>query len=140
MAAILAILSLAAASAAAPNPEADAWDVVATMAAALAEPNEYAFMKPIAKSVAEHGYLELQVRALVHTNDVVSSISPVTNEGDDKQRTLEVDWYMQIHPQAPGRSLIERRENIKLTMVKAGKHWMITAISPATFFAAPDTN
>jgi hypothetical protein len=124
----------------APNAEADSWDVIATMAAALAEPNEYAFMKPIAKSLEEHDLIERQVRVLVHTNDVVSSISPVTNEGDDKQRTLEVDWYLEIHPHSPGQSLIQRRENVKLVMVKTGKRWMITSLLPVAFFTAPSTN
>jgi hypothetical protein len=124
----------------APNAEADSWDVVATMAAALAEPNEYGFMKPISKSVEAHDTIERQVRALVQTNDIVSTISPVTNEGDEKKRTLEVDWYMEIKPHAPGQSLVQRRETIKMVMEKTGKRWIITSIAPVSFFGPPETN
>ena len=119
---------------------ADAWDVVATMAAALAEPNDAAFMKPIAKSFDQHDRVQRQVRALVQTNNVVSSISPVSNEGDDKQRTLEVDWYLEIQPQAAGAAVTQRRETIKLTLVKTGKRWMITTLEPVAFFAPVATN
>jgi hypothetical protein len=140
-----AILIAAVALASAPiaraaDAEADSWDVIATMAAALAEPNEYAFMKPIAKSLEEHDLIERQVRVLVNTNNVTSSISPLANEGDDKTRTLEVDWYMEIQSHSPGQSLIQRRENVKLVMMKTGKRWMITALSPVAFFTAPSTN
>jgi hypothetical protein len=138
---LIAALALASAPAArAADAEADSWDVIATMAAALAEPNEYAFMKPIAKSLEEHDLIERQVRVLVNTNNVTSSISPLANEGDDKKRTLEVDWYMEIQPHSPGQSLIQRRESIKLVMVKTGKRWMVTALSPVAFFTAPSTN
>lgn len=124
-----------AAAAAPPDSAADVWDVVATMAAALAEPNDAGFMKPIAKSFGQHGVIERQVRALVQTNEVVSSVSPVANEGDDQQRTLEVDWYMEIQPKSPGQPLSRRKENVKLTLVKTGKRWMITQLSPVEFFA-----
>ena len=138
----MAALALAAqlAFGATPDAPAEAWDVVATMAAALAEPNDAAFMKPISKSFEQHGLVERQVRALVRTNDIVSSISVVANEGDDKQRTLEVDWYLEIQPRSLGQSLTQRRENIKLTMVKTGKRWMITSLSPVDFFAPPPSN
>ena len=118
----------------------DAWDVVATMAAALAEPNDAAFMKPISKSFEQHDLVGRQVRALLQTNEVVSSVSPLVNEGDDKQRMLEVDWYIEIQPRAPGAPVTQRREPIKLTMAKTGKRWMITSFAPIEFFSPPATN
>ena len=127
------VIGISLASAA--TPEAEVWDVVATMAAALAEPNDAAFMKPISKSFEQHGLIERQVRALVQSSEVVSSISPVANEGDDKRRTLEVDWYLEIQPRAAGQALTQRRENIKMTLVKTGKRWMITSLEPIAFFA-----
>lgn len=122
------------------EPSADAWDVVATLAAALAEPNYAGFMKPIAKSCDQHDRIERLVRALIQTNDVVSSISPIMNEGDDKQRMLEVDWYMEIQPQTAGGNQTRRHEYIKATLTKTGKRWMITALIPIEFFAPPSTN
>ena len=127
------VIGISLASAA--TPEDEVWDVVATMAAALAEPNDAAFMKPISKSFEQHGLIERQVRALVQSSEVVSSISPVANEGDDKRRTLEVDWYLEIQPRAAGQALTQRRENIKMTLVKTGKRWMITSLEPIAFFA-----
>jgi len=132
----LAVLALATTLAfgAAPDPAAEAWDVVATLAAALAEPNDAAFMKLVAKSFEQHDLLGRQVAALVQTNEIVSSVSPVSNEGDDKQRTLEVDWYMEVQPRSPGGNLTQRRENVKLTLVKTGKRWMITSLTPVSLF------
>ena len=125
---------------AAADPAAETWDVVATMAAALAEPNDAAFMKPISKSLEQHDLIHRQVRALVQTNNVVSSVSPLSNEGDEKQRTVEVDWYLEIQPQTAGAAVAQRRESVKLTLVKTGKRWMITALTPIAFFAAPPSN
>ena len=138
----LAVFAIAAqlVFAATPDPAAEAWDVVATMAAALAEPNDAGFMKPISKAFEQHDQIARQVRALIETNNVVSSISAVVNEGDDKRRTLEVDWYLEIQPQSAGASLTQRRENVKLTMTRTGRRWMITALAPIAFFAAPPSN
>jgi len=133
----LAVLALATTLAfgAAPDPAAEAWDVVATLAAALAEPNDAAFMKPVAKSFEQHDLLGRQVAALIQANEIVSSVSPVSNEGDDKQRTLEVDWYMEVQPRSPGGNLTQRRESLKLTLVKTGKRWMITSLTPLSLFS-----
>ena len=140
IAVVLLLVATARFMLAADSPAADAWDVVATMAAALAEPNDAAFMKPIAKSFEQHDLVQREVRGLLQTNAVVSSVSPVANDGDDKQRTVEVDWYMEIQPQSPGARVQQRREAVKLTLVKTGKRWMITAMSPVEFFAPPATN
>ena len=129
------LLILAAQFGFAQQPEAAAWDVVATMAAALAEPNDAAFMKPVAKSFQQHDLLERQVRTLVQVNGVVSSISPLLNEGDDRQRTVEVDWYLEIQPLSTAGALVRRREIVRLTFVKTGKRWMITSLSPVAFFS-----
>lgn len=119
---------------------AETWDVVATMAAALAEPNDAGFMKPIAKSFDQHDKVERQVRALVLANSITSSVSTLANEGDDKQRTLEVDWYLEIQPQSAGASALQRRESVKLTLIKTGKRWMVTSLEPIAFFAPPAAN
>ena len=136
--AALALISQLAFSAPPPDAATDVWDVVATMAAALAEPNDAAFMQPISKSFPQHGLIERHVRALVQVNDVVSSISLVANEGGDQRRTIEVDWYMEIQPRVPGGLLSRRRENVKLILTKTGKRWMITSLSPVEFFAVPN--
>ncbi len=136
--AALALITQLAFSAAPLDSSAEVWDVVATMAAALAEPNDAAFMQPISKSFPQHGLVQRQVTALVQANDVVSSISLVSNEGDDQRRTIEVDWYLEIQPRAPGGSLNRRRENVKLSLTKTGKRWMITSLSPVEFFAIPN--
>ena len=132
---LLAVLAVAVSLAFAAEPVAETWDVVATMAAALAEPNDAAFMKPISKSYPDHDLMERQVRALVQINNVTSSVSPLSNEGDDKQRTVEVDWYLEIQPQSAGVAVTQRRESVKLTLVKTGKRWMITDLTPVAFFA-----
>lgn len=130
----LAGLVLIAAPFAFADSAAEAWDVIATMAAALAEPNDAGFMKPIAKSFAQHDLVERNVRALVQTCDVVSSISALANEGDDKQRTMEVDWYLEIQPRSAGAAVVQRREAVRLTLTKTGKRWMVTALEPVGFF------
>lgn len=137
--ALLLAAGFAPAGAASSDPGAEAWDVVATMAAALSAPDDMAFMKPVSKQAPGHAKLESMVRSLAQAHDVVSSISPISNEGDEKSRKLVVDWYLEIQPQVSGALITRRREQIELQLVRtaAGKRWTVTSLSPVEFFAPP---
>ncbi len=81
--------------------------------------------------------LRSNIEGLLAAMDVQSSIDPVSNEGDDSRRTLEVDWTLRLVPIDRGADAVERRQHVKCVMVKRGRKWRIESLEPASFFALP---
>ena len=76
------------------------------------------------------GYAEFsgQIEAMVGAGEVSTTIDFINTQGDDKNRTLDLDWLLLCEGQGP------RRAVIKCTIEKRGKKWKITSISPMEFF------
>ena len=75
-------------------------------------------------------------RAISRQAEVQSSIEVVENEGDDRRRSLELDWILRIRREqeaTPGR----RQQRVKCRVEKSGKKWRIIALEPLEFFAPP---
>ena len=121
------------------EPEEEVWRVVSDMAASLSEPNPVAFMKAVSKTFPRYEYLEREVRGLCQANEVTSSITPFSNTGDGEKRILELDWYLEIHSQGDSSKATQRRQTITVQLVKIGKRWQITSITPVEFFAHTTT-
>jgi hypothetical protein len=79
-------------------------------------------------NMPEYSTLRGYVEALVAQAAVSSSIEVVTDSGDDKKRTLELDWVLQIQDQPM------RRRVVKVTIEKRKKDWKFTALDPVDFF------
>jgi hypothetical protein len=69
-----------------------------------------------------------EIEALVAAAHVGSVIDFVTDEGDDRKRTLQLDWLLEIEDEQP------RRQILKCTIERQGKRWKITALEPIEFF------
>jgi len=76
------------------------------------------------------GYPEFsgQIEDMVGAGEVAVSIDFVNQRGDDKKRTLDLDWLLECQGQAPKRAVIQ------CTIEKRGKKWKITSIAPIDFF------
>jgi hypothetical protein len=70
------------------------------------------------------GYVE----GLVVQSDVSSSIELVSDVGDDRKRTLELDWVLQVQDQPM------RRRIVKVIIEKGKKDWKFTSLEPIDFF------
>jgi hypothetical protein len=81
--------------------------------------------------------LERDVFALLSQFEVSSSVEVGDEQGDSRQRTIEVDWMLTLRSQAATGPTERRREILKLTLARRGKSWRITALAPADFFAPP---
>jgi hypothetical protein len=69
-----------------------------------------------------------EIEVLVAAGRVGSVIDFVSDEGDDRKRSLELDWLLQIEDQQA------RRQILKCTIERQGKKWKITALEPIEFF------
>jgi hypothetical protein len=118
------------------DSERESMDVVASLASALTEANPSLFLDNFDRHIEGYEKLRQMVTALVREAEVECSIAPVSNEGDDQTRTLEVEWTLTMK-QRDGVVRSRREHNVKLKMEKAGKHWRIVSIDPQDFFAPP---
>ncbi len=116
----------------------DAWDLIAGMAAALAEDNPPAFLKPIDPKMPTYGALADNVQAMVQQADAQSSISPLRNEGDDMSRTLELDWELRLTRKGEETRTQVREVAITVQFRKEEGKWRVAKIEPVTFFAPPN--
>ena len=76
------------------------------------------------------GYSEFadQVENMVGAGSVSTNIDFINTEGNDRKRTLDLDWVLQCEGQNPKRAVI------KCTIEKRGKKWKVTSIAPIDFF------
>jgi hypothetical protein len=87
------------------------------------------FLEHFDKSMPGYAEFSNRIEALVGGGEVATTIEFVNTEGDDKKRTLDLDWLLEC----AGRSA--KRAMIKCTIEKRGKKWKITSIAPVEFFS-----
>jgi hypothetical protein len=116
----------------------DIVDHFAAMAAALADDNAAGFMARIDKNMAGYDDLKTQINAMVDLASVSSDIDPQKDTGDDKQRSVDLDWFLVMRSKFPDGPIVRRRQLIHCDLRKEGKHWKVVSLTPANFFAAPE--
>jgi len=131
------VLLLAAASARA-DSHTDSLDLIASMTAALSDDDAPAFLKELDKSMPGYERLEHAIPALLDQGAIACSVQPLTDEGDDTRRVLELDWYMEIRNLDETAPIIRRREVIHIRIEKRDKHWRVTSLEPLSFFDPHD--
>src|SRR5438128_3365513 len=117
------------------DPAAEAWDLVSAAASALSQSNAVYFLSLCDSGAPAYQSLRTNVTALLDAADVQSSIDLLSNDGDDRRRTLEVDWLLRIVSRGGAARSVERRQQVKCILEKRGKKWRIVALEPAAFLA-----
>jgi hypothetical protein len=133
----------------APPQAQDAWQLLASAAAGLTEAvtetssnvsdtpsaNTQKFMDAFDPAMSGYAKLRENVLGLEQGGDVESSVDLVKNEGDDRRRTVQVDWSLNLISRDTTVSAMRRHESVTCTVEKQGKNWRITALEPRTLFA-----
>jgi hypothetical protein len=114
------------------DPPKDIVDFFRSAAVELSEAHDNgsgrAFLDDFDKSMPGYAALSDQIEAMVAAGEVSTTIDFVNTEGNDRKRTLDLDWILQCEGQRP------KRQVIKCTIEKRGKKWKITSIAPLEFF------
>ncbi len=133
-------------------PQADqAWLVVAGAAEGLGEAaadstvgsgdlpaaNARKFMEAFDAAMPGAAQLRDNVLALEQRSAIESSVDLVSNEGDDAERTIVVDWTMNLVAHETGIASVTRTQTVTLRVLKKGKAWRITSLEPRSFFLPP---
>ena len=143
------IVSLTPADFFAPPQVDDAWTLLVTSAIGLTESatasssdaadlpsaNTRKFMQAFDPAMPGYSRLSDNILALEQGGEVESSVDLVKNEGDDRVRTIVVDWSLNLVSQETKVVSQHRQETVTCTLEKRGKSWRITAIDPVTLFA-----
>lgn len=131
------LILIAAAVAMAQTPPADVMSFFRSVADALAQGHSddplFAsdagpFLEKFDPKMPGYATLRDEVESLLVGSKVGSVIEIVTDDGDNRKRSLELDWLLQIEDQP------SRREIVKCKIEREGKDWKITAFEPIDFF------
>ena len=110
------------------QPPKDVLDLFRDMAEALSANEPGDFLDHFDRKMPGYAMLRDEVRALLDQSEVGSSIEIVTDEGNDRQRTLQLDWLLQIDRESP------RRQIVKCRIERQGRRWKIVSLDPIEFF------
>ena len=69
-------------------------------------------------------------------SEVASSVELLQDDGDERKREVEADWFLELRGRVRGGPLVQRRPVIHCGVEKQGKHWRIVAMKPTEFFDA----
>jgi len=78
--------------------------------------------------------LEQKLGALTEQADISCAIDVVSDMEAAGIHKLDLDWYMQLQPQANGNELERRRERVQVEMRQIKGVWKITSIAPMSIF------
>ena len=115
----------------------EVFDLLTEMASSLSEENALAFLKPVDRAMPDFQQLQNNVEALVAQNDLSSSIEVLKEQGNEKRREVELDWFLEIRSHEIHGPFERRRKVVKCRLDRDKKKWKITALEPIDFFAPP---
>jgi len=130
----------------------DVWSLIRDAADSLTEADAPGFLDCFDPKMPGYEELRTNVAALIAESappppmaqsdreGIFCSIGLVSEEGDDKARSLELDWILDVRQRSGAVGATRRQQNVKLRVEKQGKKWRIVALDPIGFFAPPDSH
>lgn len=110
-------------------------DVLAGMTGALADADAGAFLQPIDKKCPAYDTLSSYIPELLRQGTISSAIEFLKNDGDERRRSVQLDWYLEIHSEDPAGPVTRRRVVVDCIFEKQGRSWRIVSLSPVSLFA-----
>jgi len=115
----------------------EVWELLSHAASALSERNAQAFLAAFDPAMPGYEKLRSDISALLSAAEVQSTIDLESDEGDEANRAVELDWLLRIRPEQEATSSIRRQQRVKCRFRKTGKTWRIVAFEPLELFAPP---
>ena len=129
---VLLFLSFAACLAA--NSEKDAWNAIHSLADALSAGNVAGFLDAFDRSMPNYDKLRANVVGLLGQGEVGCNIEVTSNDGDDTERTLTLDWILTLEPKEVNPGAKRWEKTAKCRLKKMGKKWKIVSFEPVDLF------
>jgi hypothetical protein len=115
----------------------DGWEALTALVSALGRGSAEAFAAGLDREMAGREALQNDVAALVGQNEVQCALELVSNQGDERARTIEVMWLLVLTERSETPRTRRRRERVVCRFEKVGKKWLLKGMEPAGFLAAP---
>jgi hypothetical protein len=119
------------------DAEKDARELIASAAGALSTGSAESFLDAFDKGMPDLEKLRYNVVGLLSQAEVSCSIEIKSNEGDDSERTLALDWILTIESRDGAPGTTRRQKTVKCRLKKTGKKWRIVWFEPLDLFASP---
>jgi hypothetical protein len=114
---------------------ADVLNVFTSAAEGLISDDPASFLDRFDRNMAGYAALQENVTGLLAAYKVGATIEEITDQGDDRKRTVELDWLLIFSQKGATNSPQQtRRQVVKCTVERRGKNWKITALEPVDFF------
>jgi hypothetical protein len=114
---------------------ADVLRAIADAAEALANDDASGFLDQFDRNMPGYADLRANVEGLLAANEVISTVEPISDQGDDRRRSVELDWLLALNEKnAVGGRKETRRGVLKCSVERQGKRWKIVALEPIDFF------
>jgi hypothetical protein len=108
-------------------------DVLRTLSRALADQDPDSFLENFDRKMPDYEKLHDEIEQLLVNSDVASSIEIVSDEGNDQQRMLQLDWLLHVDMNEPRRQIIKCKMERQGRKGKKGR-WKIVSLEPVEFF------
>jgi hypothetical protein len=108
------------------DPAREAAAVVTEVAASLTAGNLQMFLAPFDAALPDYDRLRAAVAALMAQGDTQSYLEVTSNEGDDRARTLTVDWELRT-------ATARRQVRVTCKVELKNKRWRIVGFTPIDF-------
>jgi hypothetical protein len=114
---------------------ADVLNVFTSAAEGLINDDAASFLDQFDRDMTGYATLQDNVKGLLAAYNVGATIEVITDEGDDRKRTVELDWLLILTQRGTANGPQQtRRQVVKCTVERHGKQWKITALEPTDFF------
>lgn len=128
------LLGLAAALRADDSAAIEEW--LERLALFLTEENPGDFLKRFRRDMEGRGTLEANVRGLVQSWEVTSSLKVLDVAGEGPV-TAKIDWFLELRPRLPAVRGTQRRQTLEFRLERQKKGWLVTQFAAVDFFAPP---
>ena len=115
----------------------DVWSMLASVASALSEGNATQVLAAFDPHMPGYEQIRSDVTALVREVEVQSSIESLRNDGDDRRRTVELDWTLTFARRGDDADVRRRKGTLTVQVEQRGRKWRIVGLTPERFFAPP---
>ena len=114
---------------------ADVLNVFTSAAEGLINDDPGSFLDSFDRNMPGYAALQDNVKGLLAAYDVGATIEVITDEGDDRKRSVELDWLLILTQKGATNSPQQtRRQVVKCTLERRGKQWKITAFEPIDLY------
>lgn len=119
------------------DSEKDTRNLIASIAGALSAGKVALFLDAFDKAMPGYNKLRENIVGLTSQADVGCNIQITSNEGDDSERSLTLDWILTYERKQDSPGDTRREKIVKCRLKKEGKKWRIVAFEPLDLFASP---